>query len=276
MIGVLVPVKKIVLAFYQWRPSWSCDHDRLNNLSFPHPKEALYEIWLSLALWFLRRCLKSLNDRQTDDVFFFYYFLLFCFTALKHILGNFEILSRIAQTTAALSKLKLIWRDRTSRLLLRLSWCGRSSYLPSFMPVRAGPWKQKSREGSKPLRCDALYFLQRPCDERGDSQQNPECNWSAWWSSNHGKENETQMVWPHLKIFGHGEDSSVGDNERNKKERKRWEDNIKEWTGIGIGDSLRAAEDREGWKGIVATSSVVPRRPPRLRDWHEMRWDELT
>ena len=25
--------------------------------------------------------------------------------------------------------------------------------------------------------------------------------------------------------------------------------------GMGFGDSLRAAEDREGWKGIVATSS---------------------
>ena len=35
---------------------------------------------------------------------------------------------------------------------------------------------------------------------------------------------------------------------------------------MGFGDSLRAAEDREGWKGTVATSSVVPRRPPRLRD----------
>ena len=27
-----------------------------------------------------------------------------------------------------------------------------------------------------------------------------------------------------------------------------------------------AAKDREGWKGIVAMSSVVPRGPPRLRD----------
>ena len=25
--------------------------------------------------------------------------------------------------------------------------------------------------------------------------------------------------------------------------------------GMGFGNSLRAAEDREGWKGIVATSS---------------------
>ena len=33
--------------------------------------------------------------------------------------------------------------------------------------------------------------------------------------------------------------------------------------GMGFGDSLRAVEDREGWKGIVAMSSVVPCRPPR-------------
>ena len=53
---------------------------------------------------------------------------------------------------------------------------------------------------------------------------------------------------------------------RRGRQKKRWEDNIKEWTGMGFGDSLRTAEDREGWKGIVATSSVVPRRPPRLSD----------
>ena len=35
---------------------------------------------------------------------------------------------------------------------------------------------------------------------------------------------------------------------------------------MGFGDSLRAVEDREGWKGIVATSSVVPQRPSKLRD----------
>ena len=50
------------------------------------------------------------------------------------------------------------------------------------------------------------------------------------------------------------------------RQKKRWEDNMKEWTGMGFGDSLRAAEDREWWKGIVAMSSVVPRRPPKLRD----------
>ena len=53
---------------------------------------------------------------------------------------------------------------------------------------------------------------------------------------------------------------------RRGRQKKGWEDNIKEWSGMGFGDSLRAAEDREGWKGIVATSCVVPRQPPRLRD----------
>ena len=36
--------------------------------------------------------------------------------------------------------------------------------------------------------------------------------------------------------------------------------------GMVFGDSLRAAEDSERWKGTAATSSVVPRRPPMLRD----------
>ena len=50
---------------------------------------------------------------------------------------------------------------------------------------------------------------------------------------------------------------------RRGRQKKRWEDNITEWTGMGFEDSLRAAEDGERWKGIVATSSVVTRRPPR-------------
>ena len=64
------------------------------------------------------------------------------------------------------------------------------------------------------------HFIQRPCDERGGSQQNPECKWSARWYPNHGKETETQMVWPHLKILWHGEDNSAKDSERSKEERK--------------------------------------------------------
>ena len=41
--------KKILKGFYHiwaWQPSWSCDPDAANKLSFPLPKEAPHKIWL--------------------------------------------------------------------------------------------------------------------------------------------------------------------------------------------------------------------------------------
>ena len=47
---------------------------------------------------------------------------------------------------------------------------------------------------------------------------------------------------------------------RKHRQRKRREDNIKEWTGMNFASSARAAEDRTGWKGIVAKSYMVPHK----------------
>ena len=48
--------------------------------------------------------------------------------------------------------------------------------------------------------------------------------------------------------------------------RKRWEDNIREWTGLEFAKSQRAVKSREKWRKLVAKSSVVPHRPSPLRD----------
>ena len=48
------------------------------------------------------------------------------------------------------------------------------------------------------------------------------------------------------------------------RQEKRWEDNIKEWTGMDFASLTRAAESRARWKGIVANSSMVPRRPSKV------------
>ena len=53
---------------------------------------------------------------------------------------------------------------------------------------------------------------------------------------------------------------------RQGRQRKSWEDNIREWTGLEFGKSQRAVENREKWRKLVAKSSVVPQRPSRLRD----------
>ena len=53
---------------------------------------------------------------------------------------------------------------------------------------------------------------------------------------------------------------------RQGRQRKRWEDNIREWTGLEFVKSQRAVENREKWRKLVAKLSVVPQRPSRLRD----------
>ena len=45
---------------------------------------------------------------------------------------------------------------------------------------------------------------------------------------------------------------------RKGRQKKRWEDYIKEWTGMDFASSTKVAEDRTRWKGIVVKSPVVP------------------
>ena len=79
-----------------------------------------------------------------------------------------------------------------------------------------------------------------------------------------------------LQWYGHVSRSSgltktilqgtVNGGRRQGRQRKRWEDNIREWTGLEFAKSQRAVENREKWRKLVAKSSVVPQRPSRLRD----------
>ena len=77
-----------------------------------------------------------------------------------------------------------------------------------------------------------------------------------------------------LKWCGHVSRSSgntvlqgtVKGGRRQGGQRKKWEDNIREWTGVEFARSQRAVGNREKWRKLVAKSSVVPKRPSRLRD----------
>ena len=53
---------------------------------------------------------------------------------------------------------------------------------------------------------------------------------------------------------------------RQGRQKKRWEDNIKAWTGLEFAKSQRAVENKEKWRKLVAKSSVVPQRPSRIRN----------
>ena len=50
------------------------------------------------------------------------------------------------------------------------------------------------------------------------------------------------------------------------RQRKRWEDNIREWTGLEFAKSQKAVENREKWRKLVAKSFAVPQQPSWLGD----------
>ena len=57
---------------------------------------------------------------------------------------------------------------------------------------------------------------------------------------------------------------TVKGGRRQGRQRKTWEGNIREWTGLEFAKSQRAVENRGKWRKVVAKSSVVPQRPSRL------------
>ena len=70
-----------------------------------------------------------------------------------------------------------------------------------------------------------------------------------------------------LQWYGHVSRSSglaktilqgtVKGGRRQGRQRKRWEHNLREWTGLEFGRSQRAMENRGKWRKLVVKSSVV-------------------
>ena len=85
-----------------------------------------------------------------------------------------------------------------------------------------------------------------------------------------------------LKWYGHVTRSSglaktillgtVQSGRRRGRQIKRWDDNIKEWTGLEWNIILRKAENHGEWRKLVVKSTVVPQRSARLRDRSEEEW----
>ena len=61
-------------------------------------------------------------------------------------------------------------------------------------------------------------------------------------------------------------EGTVKGGRRQGRQKKRCEDNIREWTSLEFFQSKRAVENRGKWRKVVEKSSVVPQRPSRLRD----------
>ena len=135
--------------------------------------------------------------------------------------------------------------------------------------------KKNTSCGNEVLPQDTTHLTQRPCHQRGSPCQDPASNWTTWRSPDDRKETQTSVVWSCLPFIRSGQNhlaSTVKGERRQGRQRKRWEDNIREWTGLEFGKSQRAVQNREKWRKLVSKSSVVPQRPSRLRDWWWWWW----
>ena len=84
-----------------------------------------------------------------------------------------------------------------------------------------------------------------------------------------------------LKWYGHIKRSSglaktilqgtVQEERRRSREKKRWEDNIPEWTGMTLSAALRKTERREEWRQLVARSSVAPQRSTKTTGYVKVK-----
>ena len=185
-----------------------------------------------------------------------------------------EILSMIAQTTAALTRLKPVWIDKSISLSSKIPL--KCSLVTSIFLYACESWtlteELQKRTQAMEMRCyqKILYISYK------DHVTNKEVHAKIQQAIGPQEDLLTIVKRHKLQRYGHVSCSSglakmimqgtVKGGRRQGKQRKRWDDNIRKWTGLEFSKSQRAVENREKWRILVAKSSVVPQQPLRSRD----------
>ena len=185
-----------------------------------------------------------------------------------------EILSKIAQTTAALTRLKPVWNDRSISLSSKIQLM-RSLVTSSFL-YACESWTLTAELQRRIQAMETRCYHKILCILYKDNVTNEKVRAKIQQAIGPHEDLLTTVKRRKLQWYGHVSRSSglaktisqgtVKGGRRQGRQRKRWEDNIREWTGLEFVKSQRAVENSEKWRKLVAKSSVVPQRPARLRD----------
>ena len=136
------------------------------------------------------------------------------------------------------------------------------------MLVNHGPSQQSSKEEYKPWKCGATtrYYA----SHTKNHVTNEEVSAKIQQEIRPQKDLLTIIIKRHkLQWYGHVPRSSglaktimqgtvKGGRRRQGRQRQRWEDNIREWTGLEFAKSQRAVENRKKWRKLPVKSSLVP------------------
>ena len=196
-----------------------------------------------------------------------------------------EILSRIAQTTAALTRLKPVWKDKyffcvcvcvfvcfslSSKIRLM------RSLVTSIFLYACESWTLTAELQRRIQAMEMGYYRKILHISYKDHVTNEEVRAKIQQAIGPHEDLLTIVKRCKLQWYGHVSRSSglaktilqgtVKGRGKQGRQMKRWEDNVREWTGLEFGRSQKAVENRGKWRKLVAKSSVVPQRPSRLRD----------
>ena len=164
-----------------------------------------------------------------------------------------EILSRITQATAALTRLKPVWNDRSIFLSSKIRLT--RSLVTSIFLYACESWTltadRQRRIQAMEMRCDRKILR----ISYKDHVTNKEVRAKVQQAIGPHEDLLTIVKRRKLQWYGHVSRSSgltktilqgrVKGERRQGRQRNRWEDNIREWTGLEFGKSQRAVENEK-------------------------------
>ena len=175
-----------------------------------------------------------------------------------------EVLARAAQTAATLAKLKPIWRDKNICLKSKLRL--NHALVLSIFLYACESWTLTAELQRK------IQAVEMRCSRRllgisyKDHVTNEEVRRKISQNVKHYEDLLTTVRKRKLKWYGHVTRASgltktilqgtVQGKRRRGRQRKKWADNITEWTGKNFAMTQALAHDRKRWRKLVNRSSL--------------------
>ena len=174
-----------------------------------------------------------------------------------------EVLSRIAQKAAAMTKLAPIWKDKNILLSSKIRLM--HSLVISIFLYACESWTLTAEIERKIQAMEMRCYRKVLNVSHHDHIINQEVKNRIRKAIGPHEDLLTVVKRRKMKWYGHVTRSSelaktilqgtVQGGRRRGRPRKNWGDNISEWTGLQLRNTLREAEDREGWRKLAAKSS---------------------
>ena len=170
-----------------------------------------------------------------------------------------EILSRIAQTTAALTRLKQVWNDRSISLSSKIRLM--CSHVTSIFLYACESWTLTAELQTRIQTMEMRRYRKILHISFKDHVTNEELRAKIQQAIGPHEDLLTIVKRRKLQWYGHVFRSSglaktilqgtVRGVRRQGRQKTRWEGNIKEWTGLELTKSQRAMENREKRRKLV-------------------------